>query len=76
MKKYLKVVSVLIPVFTCSACKNESNARQLLGLMPEQDGVCENLQKELKAFNRHDSENEVLKMKYFKQMKENKCISF
>ena len=37
IKKYLKVVSVLIPVFTCSACKNESNAGQFLGLMPEQD---------------------------------------
>lgn len=74
--KYSKVLSMLIPVVTCSACQNESKSRQLLGLMPEQTEVCENLQNELKALNSSYSDNEVLKMRYFKLMKDNKCVSF
>ena len=75
-RKYSKVFSVLIPVVTCSACQNESEPRQLLGLMPEQTEVCENLQNELKTLNSSNSDNEVLKMRYFKLMKDNKCVSF
>ena len=74
--KYSKVLSMLIPVVTCSACQNESKSRQLLGLMPERTEVCENLQSELKALNSSNSDNEVLKMRYFKLMKDNKCVSF
>ena len=74
--KYSKVLSMLIPVATFSACQNESKSRQLLGLMPEQTEVCENLQNELKALNSSNSDNEVLKMRYFKLMKDNKCVSF
>ena len=74
--KYSKVLSMLIPVVTCSACQNESKSRQLLGLMPEQTEVCENLKNELKALNSSNSDNEVLKMRYFKLMKDNKCVSF
>ncbi len=75
-RKYSKVFSVLILVVTCSACQNGSDSRQLLGLMPEQTEVCENLQNELKALNSSNSENEVLKMRYFKLMKDNKCVTF
>ena len=74
--KYSKVLSMLIPVVTFSACQNESKSRQLLGIMPEQTEVCENLQNELKALNLSNSDNEVLKMRYFKLMKDNKCVSF
>ena len=75
-RKYSKVFSVLIPVVTCLACHNENESRQLLGLMPEQTEVCENLQNELKALNSSNSDNKVLKMRYFKLMKDNKCVSF
>ena len=74
--KYSKVLSMLITVVTCAACQNEIKSRQLLGLMPEQTEVCENLQNELKALNSSNSNNEVLKMRYFKLMKDNKCVSF
>ena len=75
-RKYPKVFSMLIPLVTCSACQNESDSRQLFGPMPEQTEVCENLQNELKALNSSNSDNEVLKMRYFKLMKDNKCVSF